>query len=202
MLPRLVFLSLDPGRSVHLHERMLIGQRLSEQRWVEHELLRGRARQSTHWYRTHELALTLLLPFAPCLTIGAVHDYFAHTNSAKCCLNYPGRAQADDRLFDNCRSYIAGELEVLRPEILVTQGIMAKRAITESDALRIVKAAATPTDCAEVEYAGGRALWLCTYHPRYFQGFYRQRRECFAPWAAAIHIKLGPRYSACCLNSR
>jgi hypothetical protein len=119
------------------------------------------------------------------LPLEHVHDYFAHTNSAKCCLNKPGRSQADYCLFYNCREYIPGELVTLQPDIIVSQGDMAKAAIQAGiPPFRLVtEEGGHPCGHKILEINGQRVLWLHTYHPRFFGGFNLQRRECFERWA-------------------
>ncbi len=106
-LPRLLFLSLDPGSSdAHPEKRTLKAVR----EWRETQRAIETRQESTHWYRTHELALRLLEPFKPDLSLTVVGGYFAHTNSAKCCMNNDGRRVAYPRLFKNCRDFIPDEL--------------------------------------------------------------------------------------------
>ena len=45
-----------------------------------------------------------------------------HANSAKCCMNKPQRKKANAVLFRNCQQNLSGELGILRPQIVVTQG--------------------------------------------------------------------------------
>lgn len=179
LLPRLLFLSLDSGSSEP--QQTLEVVRLAEERRQIDRLPKGR-----HWYRTHQLALTLLRPFCTELTLERVRAHFAHTNSAKCCLNRPHRKQAADLLFANCRQFIPAELALLRPRILVTQGAKAREVLTSPP---------TPFPFAERSSRDGykyrilsmgehEVLWFHSYHPRNFGAFNRQRREEFDTWAA------------------
>ena len=60
-----------------------------------------------HWYETHELAFRILEPMARVRLSGSVrfeqiHQYFAHTNSAKCKNLAMGTRAARPTLFRNC----------------------------------------------------------------------------------------------------
>ncbi|PYQ74283.1 MAG: hypothetical protein DMG01_21090 [Acidobacteria bacterium] len=57
------------------------------------------------------------------LRLDCVVRHFAHMNSAKCCQNNPRNAQAAAVLFENCRPFIAKELELLQPDIIVSDVI-------------------------------------------------------------------------------
>ncbi len=126
VLPRIVFLSLDSGSAEKdPHLKTLESIRIWEE---ENENVLALPRNK-HWYRTHELAHIILRNFKPGLKIDEARHYFAHVNSAKCCMNNPQRAQANQILFDNCRGFIPGELEILDPDIIITQGKWARLAL-------------------------------------------------------------------------
>jgi len=125
-LPRLAFVSLDSGSAVTDPSlKTLESVRL----WEEEKENVLMLPKNKHWYRTHELAYTILRNFDPNLKIEEARHYFTHVNSAKCCQNNPGRGQANQILFDNCRQFIPGELEILDPDIIITQGKWAKLAV-------------------------------------------------------------------------
>ena len=164
-LPRLLFLSLDSGSG---HEdanaRLPHAVRHGMENVQVNELAINR-----HWYRTHELAWYILRQYRPDLDIEDTKRFFAHTNSAKCCQNKPDGSQADARLFRNCRRYLAGEIRVLRPDVIVTQGNKAKMGLQ-----RIIEIRERINDLACIIVFDGRLLfWLHTYHPRY-GGYYAQ----------------------------
>ena len=172
-LPRLLFLSLDSGS----------GRRDPHSRTVEAVRKRELARdvaalpRNRHWYRTHEMAFELLRQFEPQLSLGNARLYFAHVNSAKCCQNKPGRKRADSTLFENCRRFIPGELRILKPDVVVTQGRPAKDAILRSFGVRrhvsrdvgsgahYLLDAHYETGLIELEPDGQTSLWIQTHHP-------------------------------------
>ncbi len=91
-VPRLLFLSLDSGSAEadRTHKTLEALRRREMARDVD-ALPKG-----NHWYLTHEMAFVLLRALVPGLAVDRTSPYFAHVNSAKCCLNNPGRKQADD----------------------------------------------------------------------------------------------------------
>lgn len=121
--------------------------------------------KNRHWFLTHELAWYFLRRFDADLRIEDAKRYFAHANSAKCCQNKPGAKMADPRLFINCRKYLSGELSVLRPDILITQGKWARLAITEI--YGVGKPLHEDTDAVRIEIDNRQVFWLHTHHPRY-----------------------------------
>ena len=195
-LPRLLFLSLDSGSA----------DRDPEQRTAEavrrQELATDVAAlpKNRHWYRTHEMAWELLRQFEPQLTVADTRLYFAHVNSAKCCQNKLGRKRADSILFENCRRFIPGELRILNPDVVVTQGRQAKDAILKSFAVRRHVArtiesaprfrldAHYETGLIELEPDVKTSLWLQTYHPNNFGCFNPQRTHCWPPYAEEVGL--------------
>lgn len=181
-VPRLLFLSLDSGGGEADPEaRTMEACRVREETSCDV----NRLPKNRHWYRTHELAYVLLKDFLPAaeldpqpLTISpSIHFYFAHTNSAKCCMNKDNQKMADWQMFKNCRQYIAGELSALRPAILVTQGDWAKEAV-ETSFQFTVKGNQKDRGHAIVIINSREVLWFHTYHPSHFGGFNRQRGNC------------------------
>lgn len=169
-VPRLLFLSLDSGDGAEEPEHRLPAAVKQGEQGTDVNALH----KNQHWYRTYELAWYILKRFnAKFKTVEDVKGFFAHANSAKCSMNYDGRAQADDRLFDNCRGYLAGELKVLAPQLLVTQGAKADDAVDP-----LIKDRKTVEEnCAYHGILHGNPIfWLSTYHPSYYSGFHAQRK--------------------------
>ena len=186
-LPRLLFLSLDSGS----------GHPDPQQRTAEAVRMQNLAcnvaalPKNRHWYRTHKMALELLRQFEPQLTVADTRLHFAHVNSAKCCQNKRGRKRADSTLFENCRRFIPGELCILNPDVVVTQGGRAKHAILKSFAVRrhVVRTVESgarfrrdahyETGLVELDPDVRASLWLQTYHPNDFGRFNPQRALCW-----------------------
>lgn len=169
-LPRLLFLSLDSGDG-DKDDRKRLPEALRQQEEIDRDVLA--LPKHKHWYRTHELAWYIFKRFDPNIRVEDAKGYFAHANSAKCCMNKPGRKQADRILFRNCREYLEGELEILRPDVIVTQGAEAKRAVQSF--------CESPERINDDEYASTilmnsrRVFWLHTHHPSGWGAFNRQR---------------------------
>ena len=185
-LPRLLFLSLDSGcgRS-HPELRTAEAVRARELATDVDALPKNR-----HWHRTHELAHVLLRQFKADLTMADTRLYFAHVNSAKCSQNKSQRRQADKSLFENCRRFIPGELRVLSPDIIVTQGGWARTAVCRGfDVQRhVVRKVPVPgykrsahyeTGLIELQPGSRHTLWLHTYHPNCWGYFNPQRDHCW-----------------------
>ena len=185
-IPRLLFVSLDPGSSY------------SDPKWRTVEFVRNleehkcdvaKLHKSRHWYRTHELAWILLKKLKPDLQIEDSHLYFAHVNSVKCCVSNDDRKSAHSALFNNCRKYIGGEIVILKPDILVTQGKWAKVAIEQT--FDTPQSAVDNHLCSHMQFLmkNRKVLWFHTYHPSNYGKFNQQRNECFEKWAEIIYDK-------------
>ncbi len=186
-LPRLLFLSLDSGSA----EQRPARRTAEAVRRQELERDVAALHRNKHWYLTHELAFELLCQFKADLTVTDTRLYFAHANSAKCCQNKPQKKQAYSTLFKNCRRFIPGELRVLSPDIVVTQGHWAKDAVlrgfdVRQHDVRTVNGAHYEAGFIEAEPGAKRALWLHTYHPGNYGRFHPQRTHCWPLYAEAV----------------
>jgi len=181
-LPRVLFVSLDSGdASPNPRDRTL--RRVREIEQGRDVLALDR---KLHWYNTHEIGWRILQRFAPWLQLKDITPYFAHTNSAKCCMNRSGKKQAADRLFGNCRVYVPEELKILKPEIVVTQGKMARTALRGIDVLRRGEKACASAETFEykvLSIAGKPVLCMHTYHPSAYGHFWRQKKNCLETFA-------------------
>ena len=167
-LPRLLFLSLDSGDG-DKDDRKRLPEVLRQQEEIEREVLT--LPKHKHWYRTHELAWYIFKRFCPSIRLEEAKEHFAHANSAKCCMNKPGRKQADKVLFKNCQKYLPGELKILRPDVIVTQGTEAKKAVESFyEPLEQVDEYAST-----IQMNSRKVFWLHTYHPGNWGRFNRQR---------------------------
>jgi hypothetical protein len=92
---------------------------------------------NVHWAMTQIIVKDILAlcgyqaqPYAPKVPdsydghlIENVSQYFAHVNVAKCSMNKVGKLQANTTVHETCRNaYLLGELMILEPDILITQG--------------------------------------------------------------------------------
>ncbi|MYD61641.1 MAG: hypothetical protein F4W91_11420 [Gemmatimonadetes bacterium] len=190
-LPRVLFLSLDPGSAdSDPNNRTTKASRKWMANFNPLSLRKGQ-----HWYETHELAWKILRKFLPDLQFRKVGPYFAHTNCAKCCENNPNNSMASNRLFENCRQFIPREIEILSPDILVTQGNSAKWVVeyeiyeNEQDCYNSAEQLETGVDCCKVYIiiiGDKKVVWIHTYHPRHGR-YWNQKRDCFEGWTDAVY---------------
>jgi len=168
--PRIAFLSLDSGDGYSdPTKRTPLAVRQQEQFECRvDQLPKGR-----HWYETHFWTKEIYNAIShEEITIQDTCNIFCHLNSAKCCQNKKGSREADIKLFRNCRAYLKGELEILRPHILITQGNNAKDSI-ENLAVDRKKLG----DYVEKIDIGFTLLWVRTYHPSSYGFYYKQKRQ-------------------------
>jgi uracil-DNA glycosylase len=145
--------------------------------------------QGRHWYQTHCLAFVLLRVFDPKMRLDTVSRFFAHMNSAKCCVNNPHRQKGDPVLFRNCSGYIPDEIRILRPDILITQGGEAREAVEgrfPQLERRRLNACAEPCEYEILETSPGhRAIHFAIHHPRRYSHYWSQQRACWSNYADA-----------------
>ena len=187
-----MFLSLDSGdadKKEDLQSRTIEAMRIGNLRFTLQEMPKQK-----HWYKTHQFAWVIFdeinkisnyrfdvgstdakLFFNTKADIDTIKPYFAHTNSAKCCMNNKHAEQASRILFENCREYIPEEIKIFDPHILVTQGNYARTAI--EDAIKkkffsmkkeknLSMANRKKPNLRIVEITLNRsALWIHHYHP-------------------------------------
>lgn len=168
-LPRLLFISLDSGGGNRLSKTRLPAAVRTK---LEEECVPSSLPKQKHWYRTHELALYIFRAFQPDMQIDDVNRYFAHTNSAKCCMNKAKSKMADKQLFENCRAYLDGEVQILTPDIVVTQGDEAKKAV---EALPVTRTKRLDEFASIIKLNDHDVFWLHTYHPANWGAFNKQR---------------------------
>jgi uracil-DNA glycosylase len=87
-------------------------------------------------------------------------------------MNKKQRKKADAILFKNCRGYLRGELEILSPDLLVTQGNEAKKAIK---LLKESTSQIIDEFSSIIKLNGKHIFWLHTYHPNNWGAFNKQR---------------------------
>lgn len=190
-LPRLLFVSLDPGDSDAAPEKRTV----ESVRFIEEHRDVDKLPKGLHWYRTHELAWILLKAIKPDLRIQESHLYFAHVNSVKCCVSNDNHKSASPILFNNCQKYVGDEVVILKPDILVTQGKFARLAIEHS--FNVTESVVDNCLCSHVNLLmeGRPVLWFHTYHPRNYGLFNKQRRECFGKWVEIVSGRFPPHKS-------
>lgn len=164
---RVTVLSLDPGigRSDPA-DRTLEAVAARESRDRIRSLPKGR-----HWYRTYETVAALLSRFGGGARPEDAIGRFAHVNAAKCTQNLPHKKQAPAHLFENCRPHLDGEIAILAPQIIVTQGRKA------ADVL-VPWQQKSGSGWGVVTNGDLEAFWLRLVHPTARGGAYvRERRR-------------------------
>ena len=179
-VPRLLFVSSDPGATVYgrpdgsavsfasAQSRTPAGVQ-NREKTVDHDL-----KISSHWKWTHEITRRVLCLGETPLT--DVTRYFAHANAAKCIMNKDESKEADSILFKNCLEYLRGEINILAPSVVITQGGKAKRG-----AKRAFHGDKIGDVCKHAwivkRKSGGELFWWHMHHPSSFgaRHFKRQR---------------------------
>jgi hypothetical protein len=176
--PKIVVLSLDPpkgaeGKFVEAHQRTT--DYVTSLTESENYTLN---RPNVHWAMTHIIVKDILTLFAYKAAPGAAvvaesytnrpienaSPYFAHVNAAKCSMNHPDKYQANSTVHEICsQTYLYKELEILQPEILVSQGKSANKIIDRLLGLWGLEGALPQAVSAKIGAAP--VLWLPMDHP-------------------------------------
>ncbi len=158
-----------------------------------------------HWRETLGIVRSILHPFIgeECFPepvrywderekLAVIHDLFVHVRAAKCCSNANGKRQEPPRVYENCREYLSKELQILKPDVIITQGKYAHGVAVEN-AFQMVNRVSDidgidpQRNVANIAHlrldrdaqAGDdhSVFWLKSYHPSYYGGFYHQAGE-------------------------
>lgn len=128
--PRIVVVSSDPGNMKYQRNAT---KTIEYERDCEDCTTTSGMNKNSHWYQTLYMVYLLLnLKKKRKIDLDKVKSYFAHLNSVKCCANRPKHNEAPGVLLSNCKSFLKEELSILKPNIIVTQGIRAQRAIRDN----------------------------------------------------------------------
>jgi len=206
-IPRLLFLSLDSGSAeIDPQKRTMEAARQWNEKWLP-----GKGDKPKHWYRTHQFAWHIFkelkktlgadfdignvddkYDFSPLTEIHKIKPYYAATNSAKCCMNNEQRSQANRILFENCRRFTLGEINILSPDILVTQGKYARLVAEGLNVRRVLqnenisKASTKEQDFHVLQLERGKSLvWIHHYHPNNY-GWFKKNRDNYAIYAKKV----------------
>lgn len=96
-------------------------------------------------------------PISKSKKLAEVTPYFAHSNVVKCSISRLGNRQAPVKMYKNCAVYLKGELEILKPDIIVTQGVDAAKILFDGCTDRV----------KESDLGDRRVLFFRTHHPAY-----------------------------------
>lgn len=87
-----------------------------------------------HWRGTTTTIRSLLDPFVDLAPAGdwgdeitkIIKELFVHVRTAKCFSNVGGPGQEPNLLYENCGEYLSKEVSILKPDVVVTQGVPAR----------------------------------------------------------------------------
>ncbi|MCD4753462.1 MAG: hypothetical protein K8R40_10355 [Anaerolineaceae bacterium] len=177
--PKIVVVSLDPpkGKGDDFKRRE---QRTSESIAKHHEAEHYcKTHPNRHWAFTQILVKDILVvwgyqaqPNSAIVTesyekrpIENVSKYFSHVNVAKCSMNKPDQRQARQKVHWKCSSsYLFEELEILQPDLLISQGVNANKNLGRLFGIKITNNKDLPK--SEVVKLGQKqCLWLPMRHP-------------------------------------
>ena len=127
--------------------------------------------KNTHWYKTNHFIWNLLKKVNSDITFSDATSMFAATNAVKCTTNNKNNANANRRLFNNCKVYLQEEIEIFNPDILITQGKITAESVRF--ALQISDESFSTCGhlshkCKWIQFrlpSGKVCFWLDTYHP-------------------------------------
>lgn len=125
-LPRILFISLDPGGYISGPNHCCHRTWKYQQEYEEKNCIPSLLHKAKHWYETYWMAFEIIRGITPkyglSIEFDEMYAYFAHTNSAKCKNLGDGKNRGPHYRFTNCRPFIAGEVKCLAPDIIITQG--------------------------------------------------------------------------------
>ena len=195
-VPRLLFVSLDPGGG-NIEENGEDNPEARTMKAVRDFVIRNKINDprvdgylnahNRHWYQTHWIAAQILAPFLKFDVkqdlegaLEAVKPWFAHCRAVRCSQNKKNKAMVDKLLFDNCNEFLRDEILILSPDILISQGRDAADAIVkafEKDRVPIDQKYKDWVPLDQKYYEewkkpdDGKILWIPIYHPRYGRYF-------------------------------
>ena len=177
-ISRLLFVSLDPGAAIYERSNGNVSfvpaisrtpAGVQERETTTDEDLK----KSPHWKYTHMLANQILNLGLHSSELKNATPYFAHVNAAKCTVNSAGKAQAPGQLFKNCKEYLSGEIKILAPDIIITQGKWAKEGVEHAFSISSEWA----REQVVTLDSGKKAEWFPSYHPSNFGKYKEQEKQ-------------------------
>ena len=187
-VPRLLFVSLDPGSALTDKDpgyNYILDESRSPEGVKKGELDRirrnrlGKGLLSLRLHATNKMAALILGK-----PTDEVMCFYAHVNTVKCSMNKKKREQADKRLFVNCREYLRGEIDILAPDVIITLGKEAKEGVA-----RIFSVSPPPQWAQEYKVVlrdGKEAVWFPSCHSSNY-GLYKKQEEARNQFVKRIH---------------
>lgn len=176
--PKIAVISLDPpndGKGTFKSPAFRTTEYVSK--FHEEENYRDH-RPNVHWAMTQIIVNEILVMFGHIsqadaasvsesysrLEIENVSAFFTHVNIAKCCMNNIGKAQADWQVHEKCaNAHLREELELLAPEIIVSQGKDANKVVGQLFDFPGTENKLPASQ--QIPIQGIQILWLPMYNP-------------------------------------
>ena len=184
-VPRLLFVQLDlgtvlskkdPGYNlVSPESRTPEGIRKMRELLLERVMNKELLAPSPTVKGTNEVATAILREFSGDVPGDMrVSRFYSRVNAVKCTVNKKGRGQAGKCLYDNCRerNYLRGEINILKPAVIVTFGGKARRGVEHAFREDAIGQESCPGVRIIAPNSGPQIFWLHAYHPtaRYRKG--------------------------------
>lgn len=192
--PRVVILSLDPG-SIEVNDNGSPRVDKCSIDRTEEVLWDFATKKRHHWWSTLQIVFSILgdkpLAEADDTEVAAAVNWMAHLNSARCSQNRKYNEQATPVLFKNCKEFVIKELEILQPQVLITQGELAWKVVKgwAKTAPKKQMVESTETYIREYEFAGITCRHVHLYHPGARGNAYEvQRRDLVMSGALKEHV--------------
>ncbi len=152
-----------------------------------------------HWRETLALVRSLL---KPCLNLEPASHFgddaeiierlFVHLRTSKCCSNANSGHEEPYKMYQNCGPYLAKEVSILRPDVVVTQGNNANwqagsHVFCENPEERKVRGVSC--SCAYIaglKDCGQKVYWMSMYHPCAYGYYYSQTGEKIKPESCVV----------------
>lgn len=128
-----------------------------------------------HWPKTLETVRSLLYPVIGNKDDNLIEKLFVHVRTAKCCSNYKGGKSEPGKVYKNCGVYLPGELSILKPDVIVTQGAPARdeaqnHAFNVDRRVTKIKVPSIPSRIVNLKGDKRRVYWLPMIFPTYIGG--------------------------------
>ena len=156
-IPRLMFVTSDPGSAFYPGRSWAPCENRTPEAVRKIRSNPELKPDGTVGKAMHEIARQVLGTYnSDVASAGNTARYVANVNAAKCCRNNKANAEAGNRaLFENCRAYLCGEINILAPDVVVTMGKWAKQGVEAAVEIQ------SQWGCEQELVLGGRrALWI------------------------------------------
>lgn len=176
-IPRVLILSLDPKQTdfYDVIEHRTVEEVRNHEEFSSIESY-YEWKPSSHWRKTYDCLFVLLGRYLKSRNRNEIRHYFAHTNSAKC-HDKPGSELASEELFANCCTFLPQEIQILNPDVVITQGDIKKfqfmnnfRKISD---LKLIADYPNLKKVHPISINNHNAIWIEMHHPCRRDGLYQ-----------------------------